>query len=286
MGSSPTVWRRWLAHELKRLRMEAGLSRKDVAAKLRCTPGKLHYIETAVVAPRARDLEEILFDLYQVPQDRREHYLQAARNARKRGWWEKQDDSVTVPKWFSLYLGLEQGASEIYAWETQLVPGLLQTRAYATALNESGTAELSEEEVRARVDIRMSRQQILDGEEPIRFWAVIDEAALHRNVGGSEVMHEQITHLLEASQHPKVTLQILPQPSGAHTGMAGSFSILGFPASVDPGVIYIEYRTGSVYLEQPSEIKEHQIAFEHLRLAALKPSPSRLRLQKIMEDYS
>lgn len=286
MGSSPTVWRRWLAHELKRLREEAGLSRKEVAAKLRCTPGKLHYIETAVVAPRSRDLEEILFDLYRVPQERREHYLQAARNARKRGWWEKQDEGVAVPKWFSLYLGLEQGASEIYAWEAQLVPGLLQTRAYATALNSSGTAELSEEEIHTRVDIRMSRQKVLSGEEPIRFWAVIDEAALYRNVGGTEIMREQVAHLLEVSQYPKVTLQVLPQPSGAHTGMAGSFSILEFPASIDPGVIYIEYRTGSVHLEQPSEIKEHQIAFEHLRLTALKPSPSRLRLQKIMEDYS
>lgn len=286
MGSSPTVWRRWLAHELKRLRMEAGLSRKDVASELRCTQGKLHYIETAVVPPRARDLEEILFDLYQIPEERRDHYLQAARNARKRGWWEKQDDSVTLPKWFSLYLGLEQGASEIYAWETQLIPGLLQTRAYATALNENGTAELSQEEIQARVDIRMSRQKILQGEEPIRFWGVIDETALRRDVGGPEVMKEQLTHLLEVSQHPKVTLQVLPQPSGAHTGMAGSFTILGFPAEADPGVIYIEHRTGSVYLEQPSEIKEHQIAFEHLRVAALKPTPSQHRLQSILEDYS
>ncbi|WP_028649195.1 helix-turn-helix transcriptional regulator [Nocardiopsis sp. CNT312] len=286
MGSSPTVWRRWLAHELKRLRLETNLSRKEVAAKLRCTPGKLHYIETAVVAPRARDLEEILFDLYQVPQERRDHYLQAARNAKKKGWWEKQEDDRTVPKWFSLYLGLEQGASEIYTWETQLVPGLLQTKAYAAALNASSTAELSDEEVRARVDIRMSRQKVLTGEEPIRFWAVIDEAALRRNVGGAEVMREQTAHLLEVAQYPKVNLQVLPQASGAHTGMVGSFSILGFPASIDPGVIYIEYRTGSVYLEHPSEIKEHQIAFEHLRLAALKPSPSCLRLQKILEDYS
>ncbi|GAA1462272.1 helix-turn-helix transcriptional regulator [Nocardiopsis exhalans] len=286
MGSSPTVWRRWLAHELKRLRVEAGLSRKEVAAKLRCTPGKLHYIETAVVAPRVRDLEEILFDLYQVPEERREHYLQAAHNAKKKGWWEKPEDGVAVPKWFSLYLGLEQGASEIYAWETHLVPGLLQTHGYATALNRNGTAELSQEEIQARVDIRMSRQRILHGADPIRFWCVIDEAALHRDVGGAEVMRGQIAHLLELSQLPKVTLQVLPQPSGAHTGMAGSFSILGFPNPVDPGLIYIEYRTGAVYLEQPSEIKEHQIAFEHLRVAALKPAPSQVRLQEVMESYS
>ncbi|MFY7065715.1 helix-turn-helix domain-containing protein [Nocardiopsis changdeensis] len=284
MGSSPTVWRRWLAHELKRLREEAGLSRKEVSTALRCTTGKLHYIETAVVPPRTRDLEEILFDLYRVPQDHREHYLQAARNAKKKGWWEHH--SETVPKWFSLYLGLEQGASEIYAWETQLLPGLLQTHAYATALMENGTAELGEEEIRRRVDIRMSRQKILEGDEPIRLWAVLDEAALQRNVGGAEVMREQLAHLLEMSQRPKVTLQVLPQRSGAHPGMMGSFSILGFPATIDSGVIYIEHRTGSIYLEQPMEIKEHQIAFEHLRLAALKPAQSRLRLQEIMEEYS
>ncbi len=285
MGSSPTVWRRWLAHELKRLREEAGLSRKEVAAKLRCTAGKLHYIETAVVAPRSRDLEEILFDLYQVPQERREHYLQAARNARKRGWWEKQDEGVAVPKWFSLYLGLEQGASEIYAWETQLIPGLLQTKDYAHAVIGSATAEQSTEEIEKLVNVRLARQSILAGNEAIRFWAVLDETALRREVGGREVMREQIERILTVSSYPRVTVQVLPQPSGIHEGMLGSFSILGFPAPSDPGAIYIEYRTGAVYLEQPSEIKAHQIAFEHLRIAALKPDQSRSRLKQILEEH-
>lgn len=284
MGSSPTVWRRWLAHELKRLRVEAELSRKEVAAQLRCTPGKLHYIETAVVPPRVRDLEEILFDLYEVPNDRREHYLQAARNARKRGWWEKQDDSAAVPKWFSLYLGLEQGASEIYTWETQLIPGLLQTQAYAHAVISGAVAEQGAEEVDKLVNVRMARQSILTGDEPIRLWTVVDEAALRRGVGGPGVMREQIEHILTVCSYPRVTVQVLPQPSGTHSGMLGSFSILGFPASTDPGLIYVEYRTGAMYLEQPSELKDHQIAFEHLRLTALKPEPSRSLLKEIMEE--
>ncbi|WP_087102528.1 helix-turn-helix transcriptional regulator [Nocardiopsis sp. JB363] len=284
MGSSPTVWRRWLAHELKRLRMEAGLSRKDVAAKLRCTQGKLHYIETAVVPPRARDLEEILFDLYQVPEERRDHYLQAARNARKRGWWEKQDDSVTLPKWFSLYLGLEQGASEIYTWETQLIPGLLQTRKYAYTVINGAIAEQSTEEVEKLVDVRMARQNVLAGDDAIRLWAVIDETTLLREIGGRSVMREQIEHILNLSSRPRITIQLLPQPSGTHAGMLGSFSVLGFPASTDPGLIYLEYRTGAMYLEQPSEIKNHQIAFEHLRIAALNPGPSRSRMKEIMEN--
>lgn len=284
MGSSPTVWRRWLAHELKRLRIEADLSRKEVAAELRCTPGKLHYIETAVVAPRVRDLEEILFDLYEVPNDRREHYLQAARNARKRGWWEKQDESATVPKWFSLYLGLEQGASEIYAWETQLIPGLLQTEAYAHAVISGAVAEQSDEEIEKLVNLRVARQSILSGDEAIRLWTVVDEAALRRGVGGPRVMREQIEHIQAIASYPRVTVQVLPQTSGTHAGMLGSFSILGFPAPSDPGLIYVEYRTGAMYLEQPSEIKDHQIAFEHLRLAALKPEPSRSFLTEIMEE--
>lgn len=284
MGSSPTVWRRWLAHELKRLRVQADLSRKEVAAKLRCTPGKLHYIETAVVAPRVRDLEEVLFDLYQVSEDRREHYLQAARNARKRGWWEKQDDSVSVPKWFSLYLGLEQGASEIYTWETQLIPGLLQTKDYAHAVISGAVAEQGAEEIDKLVNVRMTRQSILTGNEPIRLWAVLDEAALRRGIGGPEVMREQIEHILAVDSYPRVTVQVLPQPSGTHAGMLGSFSILGFPASIDPGLIYVEYRTGAMYLEQPSEIKDHQLAFEHLRLAALKPESSRSLLKEIKEE--
>lgn len=284
MGSSPTVWRRWLAHELKRLRVEAGLSRKDVASELRCTQGKLHYIETAVVPPRARDLEEILFDLYQIPEERRDHYLQAARNARKRGWWDKQDESVTLPKWFSLYLGLEQGASEVYTWETQLIPGLLQTREYAYTVINGAIAEQGADEVEKLVDVRMARQNILSGEDAIRLWAVIDETALLREVGGRSVIRKQIEHILNLSSRPRITIQLLPQPSGTHAGMLGSFSILGFPVATDPGLIYLEYRTGAMYLEQPSEIKNHQIAFEHLRMAALKPEPSRSRMKEIMED--
>lgn len=283
MGSSPTVWRRWLAHELRRLREEAGLSRKQVADELRCTSGKLHYIETAVVPPRVRDLEEILFDLYNVPDERREHYLQAARNAKRRGWWESHSDAL--PKWFSLYLGLEQGASEIYTWETQLVPGLLQTHDYAYAVISGATAELSTEEVEKRVAVRMKRQRILTGDQSIRLWAVLDETALRREVGGRAVMRGQLAHILSISELPRATIQVLPIPSGTHAGMLGSFSVLGFPASSDPGVIYIEYRTGSMYLERPSEIKDHQIAFEHLRLAALKPDQSQSCLRNLLEEH-
>ncbi|WP_040702393.1 helix-turn-helix domain-containing protein [Nocardiopsis ganjiahuensis] len=283
MTSSPTVWRRWLAHELKRLRLEAGLSRQQVADKLRCTPAKVGHFETAVVPPRVRDLEEILFDLYNVPEDRREHYLQAARDAKKKGWWERHSESV--PDWFSLYIGLEQGATDIYSWQPQLIDGLLQTRAYIEAVMRGGIAELDEEEIERRVELRLSRQQVLKREDAPRLWAVLDVSALRRNIGGPGVMREQLRYLLEVSHLPKITLQVVDGRSGAHPGLISSFCIMNFEAEMDPGLVYIEYRTGALYLERPAEIRDHQIAYEHLRLAALRPQQSRDLITQLIEEH-
>ena len=282
MTSSPTVWRRWVAHELKRLRLEAGLSRQQVADKLRCTPAKVGHFETAVVPPRVRDLEEILFDLYNVPDDRREHYLQAARDAKKKGWWEQYIEAA--PDSFSLYVGLEQGATDIYSWHMQLVPGLLQSPGYISALMTSSVDERSQAYTDELIELRSSRQAVLDGPEPPRLWIVIDESALRGNVGGPEVMREQLAHLLELSERPNVTIQALRTGSGVHPGMVGNFTIMNFAAEIDPGFVYVEYRTGAMYLEKPAEIRSHQIAFEHLRISALKPEQTRKLIAQLIEE--
>ncbi|MGQ0840278.1 helix-turn-helix domain-containing protein [Actinokineospora sp.] len=271
--SSPTVWLRWLSHELLRLRKEAGLERRDVAAKLHCTPQKVGHLETATVPPKLLDLEKVLLPLYQVPEDRWPFYLQAARDARKKGWWDSYAE--TLPTWFSLYIGLEQGASDLHVWEPHLIHGLLQTENYASAIIRGGTAELPEENITRRVETRLARQSALTEVDPLRLWVVLSEGALRSNVGGPPVMREQLERLLIAASQPRVTIQVLPNDIGAHPGMHGAFAIMDFPSPTDPGVTYLEHRSGALYLEQPHELRDHRIAMEHLRGLALNPADSR-----------
>lgn len=272
MASSPTVWRRWLAHELLRLRKAAGLERADVAKVVRCTSQKIGHLETAVVPPKVRDLEEVLLPMYHVPQERWPYYVQAARDARQKGWWESHADAL--PGWFSLYVGLEQGASELSCWEPLLVNGLLQTPGYASALLRGGTVERSDEDLERQLKIRMERQRILDNGDPPRLWMVLNEAVLHTNVGGTDVMRAQLDHLAKMAKRPRLTIQVLPRDVGAHPGMDGGFSILGFSTEGDPGVVYLENRTGALYLEQPFELRDYRVAWEHLVGLALSPAAS------------
>lgn len=228
--SSPTVWRRWLAFELVRLRKQAGLDQKEVAKALRCTVAKVSYYETSERPVVLRDLDEVLLPLYGVPKERWDDYLRAARNARRKGWWEG-DDGTPMPSWFSLFIGLEQGASQVRAYESEAIPGLLQTRAYTDAITRRGTAERERDEVERLIDLRMTRQAALTRESaPLRLWTVLNEAVLRRVVGSPAIMRDQLLHLAEMTRHPKITVQVLPYERGAHPGMAaGPFQILGFP---------------------------------------------------------
>ncbi len=272
MASSPTVWRRWLAHELLRLRKAASLERADVAKVVRCTSQKIGHLETAVVPPKVRDLEEVLLPMYHVPEERWPYYLQAARDARQKGWWESHAD--VLADWFSLYIGLEQGASELLCWEPLLVNGLLQTPGYASAVLRGGTVERSEQDAERQLQIRMERQRVLDNGDQPRLWMVLNEAALHANVGGADVMRAQLDHLAKMAKRPRITIQVLPRDVGAHPGMLGGFHILGFPTDGDPGVVYLENRTGALYLEQAFELNDYRIAWQHLVGSALSPADS------------
>ncbi|KAA2254929.1 helix-turn-helix domain-containing protein [Solihabitans fulvus] len=285
-ASSPTVWRRWLAFELTRLRQEAGLDQKAVSKALRCTVGKVSYIETAERPVVLRDLDEVLLPLYNVPKDRWPTYLDAAKRSRQKGWWESHGQA-SLPSWFSLYVGLEQGAAQIRTYEGQFVPGLLQTRDYTEAVLRRSTAERADSEIERLVQLRMARQDALVREpDPLRFWVVLDEAVLRRVVGSPSVMRSQLRHLVDAVRHPKITVQVLPFAHGAHPGMTGSFSILGFQWPADPGVAFVEYRSGALYLEQSHEIEAHTVAFEHLCALALTPDDSVTMVENVAEEYS
>lgn len=283
MASSPTVWLRWLSHELLRLRLEAGLDRAEVAKAIRCTPQKIGHLETAHTPPKIKDLEEVLLPKYKVPEERWPYYLQAARDARKKGWWENYGD--TLPTWFSLYVGLEQGTSELYFWNPLLFHGLLQTRDYMTAVLHGGSPELPDADVERIVEARLTRQGVLDVEDPPRLWMVVSEAALRSVIGSPEIMRAQLDHVLAMAKRPRITVQVLPFESGAHPGLRGPVTIMGFPTEGHAAVVYLEYRTGAHYLEDTAQVKEHQISFEHLSGQALSPAASRKRIAAIAEEF-
>jgi len=285
-ASSPTVWRRWLAFELTRLRREAGLEQKDVARALRCTLTKVSYIENAERPVVVRDLDEVLLPLYHVPEERWPTYIEAAKNSRKKGWWESYGVGVIAP-WFSLYVGLEQGASQIRTYQAQVVPGMLQTPAYTEATARGEGVERREADIARGIEFRSVRQEVLRREpSPLRFWAVLDEAVLRRVVGSRALMKDQLDHLVAMSRLPRVTLQVLSFDRGAHAAMTGPFAILGFPWQSDPGVVYIEVRSGAFYLESSREMEVHTVAFEHLCAQALTPEESVAKIIAVAEEYS
>ncbi len=286
-ASSPTVWRRWLAFELGRLRREAGLDQKAVAKALRCTVAKVSYYETAERPVVLRDLDEVILPLYKVPEDRWPVYVKAAKDSRRKGWWDRYDPG-TLPSWFSLFVGLEQGASQIQLYEPQLIPGLLQTEEYAEAVARRGRAERAEDEIERLVELRMARQTVLDRQpDPLRLWAVLDEAVLRRVVGSAAVMKAQLLHLAKMTRQPKITVQVVPYERGAHPGTAaGPFVLLGFPMPADPGVVYVQYHAGALYLEERHEIEAHTVAFEHLCVLALPPDESAALIREAAEEFS
>lgn len=273
--ASPTVWRRWLAAELRRLRAEAGLEQKQVAKALRCTVTKVSYFENAQRPVVPRDLDEVLLPLYGVPEERWPTYLDAARRSREKGWWEAYDEDV-LPEWFARFVGLEQGAARLRSYDPQTVSGLLQTPEYAAEVIRCGSAGFTDDQIAQRVELRTRRQAALTrAKDPLELWVVLDEATLRRVVGGPAAMRAQIEHVVAASEMANVTVQVLPFDRGAHAGMAGSFTILDFPWETDPGVVFVEsgWSVG-VYFEQPHEVEDQSLAFRKLADLALPPAES------------
>jgi transcriptional regulator with XRE-family HTH domain len=284
--ASPTVWRRWLACELRRMRAAAGLEQKQVARALRCTVTKVSYFENAQRPVVPRDLDEILLPLYGVPEEEWPSYLEAAELARKKGWWEGYDDDV-LPDWFQRYVGFEQGASRLRCYQPQVVSGLLQTADYMAALMDENPVELTPTTVTRRIELRLRRQEVLTRpSDPLQCWIVLDEAVLRRVIGGPRVMRAQLERLVDAAQQPNVTLQVLPFDRGAHPGIGSGFTILRFPWDTDPGVVYLESGSSAgLYLEDIDEIDDHTRIFERLCVLSLAPDASVALLAKLAEEY-
>jgi hypothetical protein len=208
--------------------------------------------------------------------------LTAARKAKN--WWTGM--SGAVPKWFDLFLGLESGAVELSIFDTVVVPGLLQTREYATAVIE-GDPDLSSDQVQQLVEVRMGRQRILQSANPAYLHAVLDESVLHRPRGSGAVMRKQLEYLLEMSSQPRIDLQILPFDVGANPAQdSGAFIVMKFPPEMegDPGLVYLELLTGGHYLEKPEEVAEYQRALTRLHALAASPEASRGIIERRLKE--
>lgn len=267
-GHGPTVRRRRLAGELRRLRESAGLTIDEVSEKLECSASKISRIETGTVGVTPRDARDML-SLYGLAGSERDALVQLAREARERGWWHAYSEVFT-----GAFVGLEADASSLKAFQALLVPGLLQTERYAYHVIRAMRPDVDVAEIQRRVDARMKRQRALAEPTPPDYWAIMDEAVLHRTVGNADVMAEQRRRLVEVGSLSHVTLQVVPFDAGAHPGMEGPFIIMGFPDQADSDVVYVDGTPGGIYYELPEEVRRYKLMFDHLRAAALRPDDS------------
>ena len=281
-GGGPTVQRMLVGAKLRRLRTDMGLSREEAAEAIRASEWKIHRLENGQVGFKERDLVDLLA-LYGVTDpDEIDELLTMAREANTPGWWQHYGD--LLPQWFRTYVDLESAAALIRTYEGQFVPGLLQTDDYMRAVIHGAHLDESSDEVGRRVRLRMARQTLLTREHPPRLWAVVDEAALRRPVGGREVMRGQVERLIEAAKLPNVTLQVLGFDSGAHPAMVGSFSVLRFPDQELPDVVYLEHLTSASYLNKPDEVDRYLHVMESICVRAAPPEQTVELLDQILDE--
>ncbi|MFI6103627.1 helix-turn-helix domain-containing protein [Streptomyces sp. NPDC093595] len=279
---NPTVRRRRLGQELRRLRELKGMTAEEVAERLLVSQSKISRLENGRRSISQRDVRD-LCGVYEVEDHRIvDSLMQMAKDSRQQGWWHAFGD---IP--YSVYIGLETDAASLRVYEPQVVPGLLQTRRYAEALISGALPESSAADIEKRVNVRARRQErIKDAEQPLRLWAVIDESALRRVVGDKQLMIEQLEHLVEQSQQPHVTVQVLPFEMGAHPGISGHYAILEFPDAADSSVVYIEGVTSDLYLEKANDVQKYSVMYEHLRAQALNADQTRQFITGVMKDYA
>jgi transcriptional regulator with XRE-family HTH domain len=279
---TPTLRLRRLAAELRRLRSDAGLTREDVTERTGINEATLYRLEVARARPQTRTLTALL-NLYGVSDADRAELVALSRQSNEQSWL--QSFPTELPEPYTTYISFEGEARTLLNYECQFIPGLLQTEDYARAALQRGNPTASKDEVQRLVEARMGRQAVLDRDPPLRLWAIADEAALHRPVGGHAVMRVQLERLTEAAELPQITLQVLPYEVGGHPGMMGAFAVLQF-GDVGGDVVYIESQAGDLFLESETELNRFSAIFEHLRALALPPEASASLITRIARDLS
>ncbi|MER5929514.1 helix-turn-helix transcriptional regulator [Streptomyces sp. NPDC002054] len=285
---NPTVRRRRLGMELRKLREDKGMTAEQVAERLLVSQSKISRLENGRRSISQRDVRD-LCEVYEV-EDRRlvDSLMQMAKDSRQQGWWHAFGD---IP--YSVYIGLETDAASLRVYEPQIVPGLLQTPEYAQAIIRGALPETAPLDIDKRVQVRMRRQDRLSETAnnnpdigPLRLWAVIDEAALRRRVGNAQLMIRQLEHLIEQSELPHVTVQVMPFSMGAHPGLNGQYAILEFPDASDSTVVYIEGVTSDLYLEKANDVQKYSVMYEHLRAQAHNVDQTREFISDIIAQYA
>ena len=280
--SGPTVLRMLLGNQLRRLREAAGITPDRAGYEIRASRSKISRMEHGRVGFKERDVADLL-TLYGVSDEvTRTQMLTLAEHANSQGWWARYDD--VLPDWFETYIGLEQATSLIRTYELQFVPGLFQTEEYARAVTLLGHRSAPLDEIERRVSLRVRRQEILSRQENgPKVWAVIDESALRRPLGGLNVMRTQLQHLIDMAELPQVTLQVMPFDRGGHSAAGGSFSILRFAEPDLPDVVYIEQLTGALYLDRRVEVDHYREVMNSLSAEAQTPADSEQQLKKLLQ---
>lgn len=276
----PTTRRRQLGAELRRLRDRRGLTLEVAGQAVGVSRATVNRYESNQ-GPVKWIVVEALCRAYEASEGEREAIVALAKTAKVQGWWKSYSDAI--PEWITPLLTLEDEAVEECHWANAYVPGLLQTRAYATAVIQAAEVRADGEAIQRMVDVRMKRQEVLARESPPHIWAIMDEAVVRRRVGGSAVMAEQLRHLCDSSMSPHVTLQLLTFEAGAHAADSTSFIILrGQETSLD--VVHLSNLSGALYLEKGAELERHRVVFEYLRSQALSASDTTRLLGNLAEE--
>jgi len=284
VAPSPTVLKRYVGLELRRLRESAGFKRDQVAERAGCATSHITHLEVARNLPKVPELELLL-----------RHYgaakripaflelLDAARTGQD--WWTPY--AGTAPSWFELFLGLEASAERISSYDTMVIPGLFQTSDYAEHILRTGDPELTSAEVGRRVELRMARQDVLGRQpDPPIVETVLDESVLYRPAVDEMVLAEQLNHLLKLAESPTISVRVLPLAAGVHAGISGTFMVLTFPAILenDPGVAYTEDRIKGTYYDDPEEIARYRATMNLLQAQAYSGEESRTVILRRVED--
>lgn len=270
--ASPTFHKRRLSRRLREMRERSGWRFGDAARKLDLSTSTLSRVENGQSAPDVH-LVRSMMDLYDGYDDT---LLDLAREARKRGWWQAYGIADQG------YIGMETEAAVALTSQVINVPGLLQTPDYMRALFAAGLLRRGEKQRENDIAARLIRQERLtDGENPLEVAAIVDEAALHRTVGGQHVMRAQLNELVARAELDTVTLQVLPLGDGAHVGMDGAFTILGFHEPDEPELLYVEHPAGAFHAEKEHQVRAARLVHEHLRAAALSPGESAALIERV-----
>jgi len=279
-SGGPTVLRILLGAQLRRLREAQRISLEEAGNVIRASHSKISRLETGRVGFKDRDVVDLLTLYGVVDEKAREALRTLAIRANSPGWWH--DYSDVLPQWFEAYVGLEEAASQIRAYEVQFVPGLLQTEDYARAVTM--LAYSNPREIIRRVNLRLARQAVLTRDDPPGLWAVLDEAVLRRPIGGANAMRAQLKHLIEMSQRPNVTIQIVPFKAGGHAAAGGPFSVLRFAEFDLPDIVYLEQLSSALYLDKQEVVDSYLAVMERLCIEAATPASSVKTLRAMLRE--